>query len=486
MKGNVCHTIMWWLLGLTFALGGVVHADVGADAIAQYGLYPDYATTFRVQSIGNRLKLAAGLPDVTFQILNSDDLNAFALPDGRIFITSRLATEVTDDELAFVLGHELIHVRDKHAVHQNKKTATATILTVILVSAAGGTQGQVSDAANIGGALAAGHYSREDENHADDGGVRLMAAIGYDPTKAADTMQRLIDAYGRGDAGIPVIGWFADHPDTQYRKKHTLAVAAELKATPPTMLAPALGVTIGLDASAVHAANWAPDYLALLLTAAGDGRIFVTPTARLQTPGPLHPAPPPAPGGTKSPAPLKSVVVTVPASLRPGYELSLALTQIPAGRAADISVAQGTAVQATLAWRETATGFGGTLTTTAQRKDVVPWMAHEQLKDPVDVYNLEDGKNLHIEGTLEGLALQRLARSFAEIVQMRGPVVHVYPVTVPNPSKNTRPGDTVGVARDGFLVAEVLVGSVTSRDVTGNVLWGTHTWQKNDSTILER
>ncbi|HOS43741.1 MAG TPA: M48 family metallopeptidase, partial [Armatimonadota bacterium] len=372
------------LLATLLAVAGLAHAGDYAQELQQkFGLYPDFKATLRVQVIGHRLALAAGLPQASFQIFNNRELNAMAFPDGRIYLTSMMATLVTDDELAFVLGHELTHIKEGHARNQISKATGGALLGAIIVAALGGDAGDIRTGADIAGGLTYGHYSRKDEHRADEGGVRLMSQIGYDPLKAADAMQRLIDKYGRGDAKTPILGWFASHPDSQSRKDRLMKLGDQLKEKPAPALADPRGVTLALDPSALHARAWLHPFLSIMLVHTTGGRAVVLPDADY----PMPPMPAdvrlPADDNAKKDekATLNDVAVVLPPA-QPRYTVSVALTEVPAGGAASLAEAQGTAVEASLVWMDAVTGMGGVCAGIAQRKTRGPWRAQDELNDP--------------------------------------------------------------------------------------------------------
>ncbi|HEY3376998.1 MAG TPA: M48 family metallopeptidase [Armatimonadota bacterium] len=483
---SVCLLLLWLTL--------VGHADEITNQIDyRLGLYPDFATNLRVEYIGHRIALAAGLTNNTFKVYNDKALNAMALPDGRVYITSKMATLVTDDELAFVIGHELTHVKEKHAQRQSERATGGAILGAILGGVLGGSASDIRMGANILGGLTASHYSQQDEYKADAGGVRLMTQAGYDPKRAADAMQRLIDLYGRGDAKTPVLGWFASHPDTKNRQDRLRTTATELEQHPLPKIPEPIGIELTLDRSAEHARAWAHTYLAILLADSGAGRAEVLsspdyPIHRMITP----PAEPPRDerkndkDKNEDSKPLPAVTVFIP-DLPVAYRVTLALHEVPAGRAATIADGRGTAVEARLHWTQLSSGFSGDCIASAQRRERTPWIAQEQLQDPDKLYELATGKEDNVEGTLEAKAIRRASMAFAEILEANGPVDHSAPVTITlSNTEKIRPGDYVEVVRGNLVVAEVCVEQVNGkREVSGVVLWGTHNWMKKDRFIHE-
>lgn len=172
-----------------------------------------------VTEVGQRL-LAGIEPEYRdlpweFILLDSDVINAFALPGGKVFMSRGLAQKMTDEaQLAGVLGHEIGHVTAEHA---DKRISSNLILQGLIVGAAIGA-GQ-AEAAWIGEAVpqfvgAAGQgflmkFSRDEESEADSLGLRYMTRAGYDPRGQVDVMEILKSASG-GRGGSPE--WLSTHP----------------------------------------------------------------------------------------------------------------------------------------------------------------------------------------------------------------------------------------------------------------------------------
>lgn len=144
-------------------------------------------------------------------------VNAFALPDGRIYVTYGLLKLLRDspypeDELAFVVGHEVTHVAEHHSAGQQKKALPYYLGAILL--------GQVvrSDAANtalgLGLQAKTASFSRKDEYAADKGGLLAMERVGYDPRAAATMLRRL---KGPGEQNKFMNGLFGSHPITDNR-----------------------------------------------------------------------------------------------------------------------------------------------------------------------------------------------------------------------------------------------------------------------------
>lgn len=480
------------LLVLTFALLGRT-ADIGQQIEGQYGLYPDLAANLRLQTIANRVAMGADYPNVSFKIFNDRELNAFALPDGRIFVTSLMATAVTDDELAFVLGHEITHVKEGHAKRQSQRATGGALLGALLGAVLGGGESDIRLGADILGGLTLGHYSRKDERRSDEQGILYMTRAGYDPMKAADAMQRLIDQYGDGDADVPVLGWFATHPDTKNRRGWLQELATQYQQHPIEKLPAPTGVVLTLDPSAQHADAWLESYTALQLAKYGEGRavLLLSP----QTLNRLREVAPPMPtkkeierardrkDKDKAKEPLPRVALNIP-QVPVGYHLTVGLRnatpQVTIGQAKPETV-----VEADVRWTHAATGFTNRITVTARANGVVPWQAQGQLAAGQEILRVSGGEQRNLDGTLEAAAIRRAMRALAEVVEAGGPVHHDTPVTLKAKEKGLRVGDYVYVIRGNEVVSEVRIDAFTSKknEFTGSVLWGSHTTKKGDEVL---
>lgn len=144
-----------------------------------------------VSSVGERVARAAGVPgQCTFSVVNTDVVNAFAVPGCYIYITrGLLAIMNSEDELASVLGHEVGHVVADHAARR-QNTATLAGLGAIIAGVATGS-GEIAQAAGQAGQLYSLNYSRDQEYESDDLGVRYLGATGYNPFAAGDMLRAL-------------------------------------------------------------------------------------------------------------------------------------------------------------------------------------------------------------------------------------------------------------------------------------------------------
>lgn len=128
-------------------------------------------------------------------LLGSKDLNAFCMPGGKIAfyygILSQL--QLTDDEVATIMGHEMAHALREHARERMGKNAAVGIGASVLSAFLG--LGNTGDALlNMGGQLLTLRFSREDESEADIVGMDLAARAGFDPAAGVTLWQKMLTA----------------------------------------------------------------------------------------------------------------------------------------------------------------------------------------------------------------------------------------------------------------------------------------------------
>ena len=148
----------------------------------------------------------------TFQIIEADDLNAFALPGGYVFVnTGLIIMAEEEDEFAGALAHEIAHVAARHMTRQATKSEIANIATIPLSVLLGGWVGL---AARQGAGLAIPmtflSFSRRDEAEADYLGLQYLYAAGYDPNGAINIFEKL-EALSHQKPGV-VSRLFSTHP----------------------------------------------------------------------------------------------------------------------------------------------------------------------------------------------------------------------------------------------------------------------------------
>ena len=219
------------------------------DVKKQYSLYDLKGLQAYVNSIGQKLARVSHRPNLEyrFTVLDSPEVNAFALPGGYIYITRGIIAYLNSEaELAAVLGHELGHVTARHGVRQASAAQGADLLFNILgaVSPAMRSSGAQNVTGLLGNALLSG-YGREHELEADRIGAEYLARAGYDPQAMIKVVgvlksQELFDAdvaKQEGRQARAYHGLFASHPDNDTRLKEVIAAADKFRATAGAPLA---------------------------------------------------------------------------------------------------------------------------------------------------------------------------------------------------------------------------------------------------------
>ncbi len=183
----------------------------------------DAALQAYVDKVGKRLAKASEFPDLPYEftVINNGELNAWALPGGKIAVNRGLLLVMEDEaQLAAVLAHEISHVTRRHAMRMRKKSQTVGVIGAVAGLAIGSKAPQYSDLAMKGAGLAVygtqANYSRDHELQADSVGMKLMSAAGYDPMAAVEIQQIFLQqSQGRSGGGLQAL--FASHPPSQAR-----------------------------------------------------------------------------------------------------------------------------------------------------------------------------------------------------------------------------------------------------------------------------
>jgi predicted Zn-dependent protease len=204
--------------------------------LATYGgEYPDAKLERTVAKAVGRLTIASPNPNQTYKItiLDSPNINAFALPGGYLYVTRGLLALANDAaEVAAVISHEMAHVTANHGVLRRQKQAQAEIGTRVAEEVLGDAAS--ARLAEARGKLALAQFSRNQELEADVVGIRHMGESGFDPFAAP----RFLESMGRftqlrtstGDGTDASLDFLASHPTTPQRmelaRRHARAVGA--------------------------------------------------------------------------------------------------------------------------------------------------------------------------------------------------------------------------------------------------------------------
>ena len=205
------------------------------------GPIDDGALQAAVQRVGGAVAAVGHRPALPYEFtaVNDPQVNAFALPGGKICITRGLLTRMeSEDGMAAVLGHEVGHVTARHAVSAYNRQILATAVLV-----GGGIYMEANDVENrelislgavIGAQMVMAHYSREQERQSDELGLEYAVKAGYSPHGMVETHTVLLALQKQRPGAVERL--FASHPMSAERlataRKRVAALAPEVRDRP--------------------------------------------------------------------------------------------------------------------------------------------------------------------------------------------------------------------------------------------------------------
>jgi predicted Zn-dependent protease len=166
--------------------------------------------------------------DWHFYIVDSREVNAFAVPGGYIYINRGLIERAqTMAQVAGVLGHEIGHVTERHSIEQMEKAQQANLgLGLLCILTPSVCQSQAGSAAvQIGAGALFAKFSRDDELEADRVGIRNMIRAGINPEGVPQMFQILLEERERSPAAVEA--WFSTHPTEETRIAEARAIINE-------------------------------------------------------------------------------------------------------------------------------------------------------------------------------------------------------------------------------------------------------------------
>jgi len=211
--------------------------DLGASTAeqvnAQLPLIRDATVVNYINTLGSQLAKVTDVRNLTwhFTVVDSKEVNAFALPGGWIYVNRGLIERATDlSELAGVIGHEIGHVTRRHSVQQMQQAQEANVGLSLLCTLTKVCESGASQAAiNIGGSALFAKFSRTDEAEADAEGVATTIKAGISPNGIPE-MFRILLRERRTNPGA-VDAFFASHPLEEDRITATVAQIATYPAS---------------------------------------------------------------------------------------------------------------------------------------------------------------------------------------------------------------------------------------------------------------
>ncbi|WP_431101766.1 M48 family metalloprotease [Roseateles noduli] len=230
------------------ATGRQAHQDV----LKEYSVVDDPKLQAYVTALGNKLAAQSHRAELEwhFTVLDSPEVNAFALPGGYVYVTRGILAYMENEaDLAGVMGHEIGHVTARHGAQRATRqqnagigVLAATVLGAVLESR--GISGATDIAGQVSQNAAAGYvasYSREQELQADQLGAEYLARNRYDPRHMVDVIQVLKDqeqfaadqAKAQGKQPQSGNSWLASHPSNEQRLQRIRDEAAQLTGDQP-------------------------------------------------------------------------------------------------------------------------------------------------------------------------------------------------------------------------------------------------------------
>ena len=191
-------------------------------------LLTDPVVTEYVNQIGqNLVRHSDASAMFTIKVIESDEINAYALPGGFLYVNSALILAAQDEaELAAVMAHEIAHVAAHHAVRQITRSQMFALATLPVIFVGGPFGLAIEEAGRLVTPFAATKFSRHLEREADYLGVEYMYLAGYDPQAFISFFERLQNLEREKPGAIAKI--FAMHPQTADRIRKTQSEIARV------------------------------------------------------------------------------------------------------------------------------------------------------------------------------------------------------------------------------------------------------------------
>ena len=206
-------TLDFYSLEKEAALGRRLAAEIDA----QSKFVTDPVVVEYVNRVGQNIVLRSDskIP-FTIKVLDSPDVNAFALPGGFLYVNSgAILAADSEAEIAGVMAHEIAHVAARHGVEQQSKGRLLQYLSIPLIFVGGPLGAIVQNAANILVPLTFLKFSRGAEEEADRLGLQYMWAAGYDPTAMLTFFEKLKSKEKKEPGTLAKV--FSTHPATGKR-----------------------------------------------------------------------------------------------------------------------------------------------------------------------------------------------------------------------------------------------------------------------------
>ncbi|MCB1648952.1 MAG: M48 family metalloprotease [Pseudomonadales bacterium] len=226
-----------------------IGAEEHAKVMSSMPLVEDESLTAYINEVGQRLAAVSDRPDLTytFTVIDSPEINAFALPGGYVYVNRGLLAYLNSEaELAAVIGHEIGHITARHAVQQQSRGALARVASgvggvVAAVATGSGYIGsQIMDVGSLWAQAGLSGFGREHELEADTLGAEYLLRAGYDPQaviKVVTVLKNQEDFNTKVANQQPSYhGLFATHPRNDTRLQQAIASVGALPASQATLV----------------------------------------------------------------------------------------------------------------------------------------------------------------------------------------------------------------------------------------------------------
>jgi beta-barrel assembly-enhancing protease len=222
-------------LGTGCAISPQQEAEMGAQYAAeinrQLPIVQDAAVHRYLNVLGNQIAQHVQRPfNYRFYLVNSGQINAFAVPGGHIYINRGLIERTRNlSELAGVLAHEIAHVEERHSAQMIERMQRAELgLTAAYILTGRAPGGLEQAGVNILGNLWMAQHSREAEREADATAVPLLVRAGIDPRGLPSFFEVLLQEQQRSPGRVEQ--WFSTHPLTAERTAETQRMIQQVPA----------------------------------------------------------------------------------------------------------------------------------------------------------------------------------------------------------------------------------------------------------------
>lgn len=203
-------------------------ASTAAEIDTTLPLIHDGAVNSYISTLGNQLAKVTDTRGLAwhFTVVDSREVNAFALPGGWIYVNRGLIERAQNmSEVAGVIGHEIGHVTRRHSVQQmqqSQEVGGGAVLLCTLTKICNGSTGQA--VVNVAGSALFAKFSRSDEAEADAEGVKTTIKAGIDPNGIPEMFRILLDERKSNPSAVDA--FFASHPLEEDRIASTQAQIA--------------------------------------------------------------------------------------------------------------------------------------------------------------------------------------------------------------------------------------------------------------------